>query len=294
MSDLVYHHVDVFTRTPFSGNSLTVFLNENGLTSVQMLAITQEMQHFESVFLERTDRSDTVRVRIFDLFGELDFAGHPLLGAAAVLHQLDEWGDPQQWCFVLNQKTVTVRSWRTPDGFRVELDQGRPEFLGIVNGAFRGEVAKALNLVVADLRTDCELEVVSTGLSYLIVPIRSGLSGAKIARPDFAQLLRSVGAEFAYVLDVHAREGRHWNNDGVIDDVATGSAAGTVGAYLVKHGHMPPNREFILHQGRFAGRPSEITVVAQGNQHEITNVRVSGAVAHVGSGKMSRPWAGRA
>jgi predicted PhzF superfamily epimerase YddE/YHI9 len=75
-----------------------------------------------------------------------------------------------------------------------------------------------------------------------------GLEQARIVTADFDALLRTVNAQFAYVLDVRELEGRHWNNDGVMEDVATGSAAGTVGAYLTRHERIPAGDEFILRQ----------------------------------------------
>ena len=42
---------------------------------------------------------------------------------------------------------------------------------------------------------------------------------------------------------------RHWNHDGLLEDVATESAAGTIGAYRLKHGlvgtaqELPSNRD---------------------------------------------------
>ena len=84
MSQLKYHHVDVFAPRPFSGNSLTVFLDAGSLHRSQMMRITQEMRHFESIFLSPAGAANTFDAQVFDLTEELDFAGHPLLGAAAV------------------------------------------------------------------------------------------------------------------------------------------------------------------------------------------------------------------
>jgi len=80
-----YVHVDVFSSLPYSGNSLAVFPDARGLTAMQMLRITQEPRHFETVFFEPAPQSHTVRARVFDLFEELPFAGHPVIGRAAVL-----------------------------------------------------------------------------------------------------------------------------------------------------------------------------------------------------------------
>lgn len=86
MSSLEDIHVDVFTRAPYRGNSLPVFPDARGLSGEEMLRIAQELRHFEAIFLEPTEAEDRVLVRVFDLFEELPFAGHPLIGAAATLH----------------------------------------------------------------------------------------------------------------------------------------------------------------------------------------------------------------
>jgi trans-2,3-dihydro-3-hydroxyanthranilate isomerase len=82
-------------------------------------------------------------------------------------------------------------------------------------------------------------------------------------------------------------EGRHWTNDGLLEDVATGSGAGTATAYLVRHGVREPSTEWILQQGRFTGRPSEIRVRANGTPAAISNVLVGGDVALVGQGTLN-------
>jgi trans-2,3-dihydro-3-hydroxyanthranilate isomerase len=284
MRQLEYHHVDVFAPRPFSGNSLTVFVDAGSLLRSQMLTITQEMRHFESIFLSPAEAPSTYRAQVFDLTGELDFAGHPLLGAACVLHSRSNIGDQAVWTFRLRTKTVNVITDRVGDAFRALLDQGRPEFLGEVPSTRREEFAAALNLEVDQLSRNFPLEVVSTGLQYLIVPIESGLERARIMRADFDTLLRTVSAQFAYVLDVRELEGRHWNNDGVVEDIATGSGAGTVGAFLTKRGRVKAGEEFVLRQGRFVGRPSEIRVRSEGTSGEITRVEVGGDVALVSRG----------
>ena len=284
MDDVHYHHVDVFTQSPFGGNSLAVFPHADGLSGSQMLTLTQELRHFESVFLEPLGGTDTFRARIFDLLEELDFAGHPLMGAAAVLHSLTGDAQPHQWTFQLAHKSAVVETGKTIGGYFASLDQGRPDFLPSTSNKCRLRLAAALNLEESDLSPRYPLEVVSTGLRYLIVPMQRGLERARIVDREFATLLASFGAQFAYALDVHRMEGRHWNNDGLTEDVATGSAAGTVGAYAVRHGLVAPEETFVLHQGRFTGRPSQMRVCASGSRAHVNRVVVGGHVAMVGQG----------
>lgn len=280
MGDLAFVHVDVFSQTPFGGNSLSVFPDARGLSSEQMLRITQEMRHFEAIFLERTDRQ--VRARIFDLFEELPFAGHPIIGAAAVLHRQSGHDDAQTWRFQLIGKTVEITTAVTADGYSGLLDQGAPEFLGSFDD--RAGIAAAFNLEPEDLMPDLPLEVVSTGLRYLIVPVRPGaLARARISY-DITELVQGAGAQFAVLLDEAALEVRHWNNDGIIEDVATGSAAGTIGAYRLRHGLARGGDTFTLHQGQYTGRPSTLRVQPEGDASRVETVKVGGDVAFVGHG----------
>jgi PhzF family phenazine biosynthesis protein len=277
-----YSHVDVFSQSPFGGNSLPVFSDARGLSSEQMLRITQEMRHFEAIFLEPTDRPGTVRARIFDLFDELPFAGHPIIGAAAVLHEQSGLGGTRSWQFHLPSKTVEITTNVTAGGYSGLLDQGAPEFLGSIDDGSR--VAAAFNLADDDLSPDLPLEVVSTGLRYLIVPVRPGvLARARISR-DITELVQGVGAQFAVLLDEAAVEVRHWNNDGIIEDIATGSAAGTIGAYRLRHGLVGGGDTFTLNQGQYTGRPSTLRVQPVGIANRVETVKVGGDVAFVGHG----------
>lgn len=285
-----YHHVDVFTRHPYSGNSLAVFPDAAGLDGAQMARITRELRHFESIFLGPDADARRWRARIFDLTGELDFAGHPVIGAACVAHELSDGGAPERWVMRLNARTVEVTTERRgPGWFYAVLDQGRAEFLDPPGDIARAELASWFSLAERDLDPVLSAATVSTGLRYLIVPVRSGaLSRARIAPPDLEARLGRLGAQFAYLLDAEGPEGRHWNNDGLLEDVATGSAAGCVAAYLRRHDRLGDGQTAILHQGQFTGRPSQIAIQANGTGPAIESVQVGGDVVLVGTGHLVR------
>jgi PhzF family phenazine biosynthesis protein len=280
---LEYRHVDVFSPRPYCGNSLPVFPDAHGLSAQQMLCITKELRHFEAIFLERQTDSG-VRARVFDLSQELRFAGHPLIGAAAVLHEKSGKNGERTWEFNLSGRRVALVTKRTETGYYGFLEQGIPEHFGTVKDATW--VAASFGLHQQDLRGDLPLEVISTGLRYLIVPVVPGaLERARIAG-DISASLRSVGAEFAVLFDESTLEIRHWNNDGLLEDVATGSAAGTIGAYRLRQELARAGEIFVLNQGRFTGRPSTLLVQPEGTPREIANVRVGGDVSLVGRGEL--------
>jgi len=283
-SGLRYRQVDVFSRGPLTGNGLAVFPEAEGLSRETMQHLTRELRQFESIFLSKTGCDKTFRAFIFTMEEELGFAGHPILGAAAVLHEKFGSQDPEEWTFVLNTREVKVSSSRQQGGFEAVMDQGPPSFCEPLSRGQGLPFLKALNLSEEDQAEGFPLQVVSTGLPYLIVPVRKGLDQARIGKPGFEVLLATVGAKFAYALDIGAQEGRTWDNDGKVEDIATGSAAGPAGAYLCRHGAVEPGKDLVLHQGRFMERPSEIKVRVEANDGRLEKVHVSGQVSMVAAG----------
>lgn len=278
-----FTHCDVFATKPYAGNSLAVFTDSDGMSGEQMLTVTQELRHFESIFL--SESTGQISARVFDLFEELPFAGHPLIGAACALHRQAGSEIKRVWTLNLHGgRRVEITTEYRKGRYLGTLDQGRPEMLSVVDA--KADFAHAFNL---DALASLPMEVISTGLKYLVVPVDGGLAEARITVPDLEDRLKSIGAEFAYLFDINSFEGRHWNNDGIMEDVATGSAAGVVGAYALKHGLVRPGEAFVLKQGHFMGRPSEIIVTPFGAQDDIERVTVAGEVAFVGKGEVIAP-----
>lgn len=118
----------------------------------------------------------------------------------------------------------------------MEMDLGKTQFSRVLSPTARNIVAAALNLESEDLHEAYPLEVASNGLPYLLVPVRQRLKEARIVAPDFAELLASWGAKFVYLFQPETLEGRTWDNRGLVEDVATGSAAAPLCSYLVRHG----------------------------------------------------------
>jgi len=274
---LKYHHVDVFSSKPLSGNGVTVFQLRKALPTTVMQELTREMRQFESIFVLQKARSQTVRAWVFTMEEELDFAGHPVLGAAAALHdetraRISEIG----WSFQLNKKIFPVQTIRQGSHYRAEMDQGVCNFGATLSPQQSIPFLEALNLSRGHLLDEFPLQIASTGLPYLLVPVNRDLDAARIIKPDFEKQLARFGAKFVYVFDVKRKEGRTWDNDGRVEDIATGSAAGPAGAYLVAHGLVSPAHTITISQGRFVGRPSSLFFVAQKVSQGRISIKVAG------------------
>lgn len=288
MKPLPYYHVDVFTDKPLSGNGLTVFTEAEGLSKTAMQRLTREMRQFESIFLHKL-ADNKIRAYVFTCEEELDFAGHPVLGAAATMHDLlpqDVW--ETEWIFVLNKKEVSVVTQREEKSYKARMNQGIAEFGQVLSVDETNKILECLNLDAEDLYPDCLPTVVSTGLPYLLIPLQKNVFAAKIKVPDLEKRLKHYGAQFIGILEIPTLNMRTWDNAGSIEDVATGSLAGPSCAYVVRNGFKEANKIIQLNQGGNLGRPSQLFGEVKMQSGSITNVYVGGTVCKVSHSILSQ------
>lgn len=274
-------HVDVFATRPLSGNGLTVFMETDGWPTSAMQRLTQEMKQFESIYLSAICAGGA-SARVFTVEEELPFAGHPVLGAAVVLHRTQTpEANEGSWLLKLASGEVAVNTTKVGHHHVAEMNQGVAAVGNAINAADLGPVLTRLGLTANDLVPGLPAKLVSTGLPYLVLPLQAGaMASAKIRGSDLELMLARVGAKFVVVFDVAAREIRTWDNLGRVEDVATGSAAGPAAAYLFGLNLAEPGLPLDLNQGRFAGRPSKLRV----RRNSAGQMLVSGAVWPVSHG----------
>lgn len=275
-----YYHVDVFTDEPLRGNGLTVVCadepHEKDIDGNDMLRIAREFRQFETIFLSPV-ADGRVSARIFTVQEELDFAGHPLLGAAAVIHSREGTVPRKDVTIALRGRDVRLTSERKGPGFTVSMNQGIAREIRTLEKDARATIAPWFSVDPDDIDGAFPLSIVSTGLPYLLVPVRSRLSDVRIAVDDLEDRLSRLGAKFAYFFDTATLECRSWDNTGAFEDVATGSAAGPLISYLVMNGSVARNERVSLRQGGYLDRESRI----EGFVNDAGEVVVSGSVAMV-------------
>jgi PhzF family phenazine biosynthesis protein len=171
--DLGYRHVDVFSRRALQGNGLVVVLDAENLSTAVMQQLTREVRQFETAFLTGVDLPGrSARVRIFTEDEELDFAGHPVLGAAAVLHTLlPAPAAEESWALAVAQRRVETRTRGAAGWVDAAMDQGVPQLGHAIAGELAEAYRDALNLVHGQLHPALPMQVVSTGLPYLIADV---------------------------------------------------------------------------------------------------------------------------
>ncbi len=301
---LKFYQADVFTAQPFGGNPVAVFPDAQGLTDDQLQQIAREMNLSETVFVfPPSDPAAVVRLRIFTPTQEIPFAGHPVVGTFYVLARLGMLATPEPVTRVVQECNIGLFpvELHARDGqvTRVVMTQPEPQFLGTVEGTEDlYKVASALGLskhVISD--TKWPIEVVSTGLPVMIVPVRT-LTGVRSIRPDASAIMDvcdRFGANGMMVFTtvtvepsatVHAR--MFAPSIGILEDPATGSASGALGAYLVQNGvvDVGPMTELLIEQGYEMERPSNILVRVESDDDAIQSVKVGGQVVMVVEGTL--------
>lgn len=280
-----YFHVDVFAHRPYSGNGLAVFLNTEHWPTDFMQTLTQEKQQFESIFLSQIQVSHApyrASARIFTVEEELPFAGHPLLGAAAVLHRTHA---PDQihcdWQIEVGGRAIAIRSEHQGDHIDCQMNQGVPNIHAPLSHASVADVLQILGLQSHDLIPTLPPQIISTGLDYLILPIHSSaIDKVRFQGENLEAVLSKLQAKFVFIFDIHRHEIRTWDNAGKIEDIATGSAAGPAAAYLYEHGLASHDQSISIQQGRFRQRPSILTVA----RNPASEILVSGGVWAISHG----------
>ena len=285
-----FYTLDVFTNTRFEGNPLAVITDGDGLSDDMMQAIAREMNLSETVFVQKpTEDNALARLRIFTTREELRLAGHPVVGTWFLLAELGVVPAQEGGVHVTQQTGAGLLpvEIRFKDGRpqRVTMTQTEATFRPIkVN---KKALAAALGLAAKDLDPKLEPEYVSTGIFNLMVPLRNRAALGKIQMnlSELHQLLGKNGA-IAYCF-VCGSDGKAFSRGmcpwEVYEDPATGSAAGSLGAYLVKHGRLSAAHTLSILQGEEMARPSHIEVEVTQKGKKLVP-RVSGAAVRVFEG----------
>jgi trans-2,3-dihydro-3-hydroxyanthranilate isomerase len=238
-------------------------------------------------------------VRIFTPGKELPMAGHPTVGTAFVLahERMFDWsGEYAEIRFEEGVGVIPVSlhfSEGTPG--TITMTQPLPSFGPEIQDV--EAIAQMLSLDPGDVDTRLPVEVVSCGVPFLFVPLRSLEAARRIqVRADaVSRILDPLGMHEVFVFTqevehegstVHSR--MFAPGSGITEDPATGGASGPLGCYLVRHGIVPiegdGTAKIVSEQGIEMGRPSFIKIEIEQSGGAISAVRVGGECVYVGEG----------
>jgi trans-2,3-dihydro-3-hydroxyanthranilate isomerase len=286
-----FYIVDVFAEEPYGGNPLAVIRGNPTTELMQKIAL--EMNYSETTFITSDEiHSGGYNVRIFTINTELPFAGHPTLGTAFILREELNAPEPVVLNLRVGQIPVTFR----PDG-TLWMKQKAPVF-GCTYEA--SEVADVLGLSIDDIDTRFPVQEGSTGLPFIITPLRTkeAVERANVVHMSRFIEMVAAGQNFlkADAMLVFAPETVHEENDlharvfvhlhGIPEDPATGSANGVLAAWLAKYRYFGgPKVTARVEQGYEMGRPS-LLLLDSHDTGDTIEVNVGGRVRWVARGQL--------
>lgn len=294
MKKPIFYIVDVFTEEKFSGNQLAVFSYFDEFSDNEMQKIAKEMNYSETTFiLSNKNQNNTYDVRIFTPKKEIPFAGHPTLGTAYVIQQ-EIIKKP------VNTIVLNLKSGKIPVFFPTTRKEPDILWMKQLQPIFGKEfdpklISEILNLDLNDIDIRFPIQIVSTGLPTIIVPLKTldAIKRVKLSNKKYFQLINSIDAKTILVFCPETYKKENCLNTrffapylGIPEDPATGSANGCLAGYLVKHNYFEKDKINIrVEQGYEIGRPSLLYLKANKKDKEI-DVFVGGNVIIIAKGNI--------
>ncbi|MFV7762279.1 PhzF family isomerase [Shewanella algae] len=286
--ELQLFQVDAFTAELFAGNPAGVVLNADGLNERQMQNIARELNNSETAFIFNTPGADyDIEVRFFTPTQEVPICGHATVSAHYVYAKSRSVTDG-----TVIQKTgagkLPVTIAPEEGDISVLMTQGKVEFGAILSAAQVESLLLGTGLPEGALVTDLPVQIVSTGHSKVMVPLKSKALLEQVALDEskLVALSREIGCNGFYLFTLESEEegvlaaGRMFAPAiGITEDPVTGNANGPLGAYLTHYGSLPASMqgsEFSIAQGEQMGRKGYMQVRVFADKETVHKVQIKG------------------
>ena len=275
-----YFIVNAFTDKPFGGNPAGVVLLESDAFPKEelMLKIAAELHYSETAFV-RHDGENEFTIRYFTPKAEVELCGHATIASFFLLHK-KRLVSGQCLCHT-KAGDITVEA-----GEKVLMQMAKPRIVATIEDT--EEIYRALG--VKNYRTTMPVQIVSTGLPDLMIPLPDATTLQSL-QPDMEAIAEITKKYDAVSFHVFA-----FDNDGytahvrdfaplydIPEESATGTANASLTYYLQQNGYLASDAECTFIQGEAMERPSIIATCIQSDG----NVFVGGTAAIVAEGSFS-------
>ena len=272
-----YRVVDVFTKTPLEGNPLAVFPDGSNIDPATMQKIAKELNLSETVFILKPTRPEAAaKLKIFTPTYEMDFAGHPTIGASFVVMQ--EGIVPKDTDHFALEENIGLVPIRVEAPGAKEKEEARPRIwlttppIQYQQTFDRALCAKVLGLQLDDLLAPTpQLLTAGNPTIFIALKDKEAVDRAWLDRSGAIELRAGDNRPLCVFIFTPTAEGAYSRmfspEHGVVEDPATGSSTGPLAAYMMRTGLVSSTR-FISEQGTKMGRRSLLHVEICGNREE--------------------------
>jgi len=271
--------LNAFAKSKNGGNPAGVILNSDGLSDKQMLLVAEKIGFSETAFVQKSNKAD-FKVRFFTPNAEVDICGHATI---ATFYLLADRQIIQTGKYTQETKAGVLMIEILKDG-TVFMDQNLPQYFDIID---RTLIAESLNISPNIIRDDLPIQIVSTGLKFILIPIEN-LAQLTQIKSDIKKV-KEISKKFdvfgyhLFTLETKFGSTAHCRNLAPLYDVkeeeaATGTANGALSCYLFKYGKINKQQinDVVFEQGYSMNKPSEIRAKLEIDGNNITSVRVGG------------------
>jgi PhzF family phenazine biosynthesis protein len=271
--NITLYTVSAFTKNNTGGNLAGIVLNADNLSNAQKQKIATIANYSETAFVGSDPQVD-FSVSFFTPTAEVNFCGHATL---ALFYLLFHQGIISEGSYQQRTKAGILSVTLSTDG-EVVMQQTLPQTLA--NFSIH-EIAPLLNQKSEILQNQPPIEVLSTGLSDLIISIPVGLLDSITPNlsliHDFCLLNNIIGFHLFELNEANSEISASCRNFaplvGIDEESATGSACGALACYLYKHYKM---QRFTFQQGKVMGKESRLTASVSVKEDSISRVEVGG------------------
>jgi PhzF family phenazine biosynthesis protein len=272
-----------FAKSVDGGNPAAVVLNADALSESHMKEIAGIIGFSETAYVMKSDIAD-FKVRFFTPFEEIELCGHATIATYYLLLSL---GIIKPGRYTQETKAGILNVAIKKDK-SIIMNQSLPIFYETIS---KEEIADSLNITTADIIEDLPIQIVSTGVKDIIVPIKN-MNVLRTIKPDFKKITdiskkyNTVGYHI-FTLESLNGSNAHCRNFaplyGIPEESATGTSSGALACYLFKYGKISPEmaEHIIFEQGYSMGKPSEIIASLTIENKEISQVLVGGSALNV-------------
>ena len=255
--DLEFYTVDVFSNKIFGGNPLAIFTNTDDISTDLMQSIASEVNYSETVFIQKPKNKDnTAKVKIFTPKNELPFAGHPNVGAGFLLSCFPNLipGNYSKNKMVFEEiaglvNVIPQYNGATVVGSKIEAPNKFHKLETVPTSAIQNCIETNEGSIIT---SNDPPVVAGVGLDFVIAEVQNEeiLNNARCNISAFSEADKnfSYGDDF-FSLMIYYR-GNQQNIfarvfaplSGIVEDAATGSACGALGALLASQNNDRNNK----------------------------------------------------
>lgn len=277
--------VNSFTKTKYGGNPAGVVLNSDNLSDEQMKMIAKKVAFSETAFVGKSEKAD-FRLKFFTPSEEVDLCGHATIAAFSTLitNNIIKVGTYTQ------ETKAGILNVEIKEDKKILMDQNKPEFYNIIH---KSEIADSLGIEVEAFENHLPIEVVSTGLKDIFIPLKTkhdlyNLEPNMALISEISKKYESTGYH-VFTLDVEDGYDAECRNFaplyGIDEESATGTSNGALSCYMHKHNLLKKDvaHNLSIKQGYFMNQNSIINSSLSIRDNMVDSIRVGGYATITGT-----------